>query len=53
MRGISSFFKGEFWVEFPSFLTIPDSRFPIPDSRFPIPDSLKIFLQNFSKYAII
>ncbi|WP_236504752.1 hypothetical protein, partial [Tychonema sp. BBK16] len=23
----------------PSFLVIPDSRFPIPDSRFPIPDS--------------
>ncbi|NEP64235.1 MAG: hypothetical protein F6K02_01850 [Moorea sp. SIO3A5] len=32
---------------------IPDSRFPIPDSRLPIPDSLKNFLQNFSKYAII
>ncbi|NEQ80875.1 MAG: hypothetical protein F6K26_11660 [Moorea sp. SIO2I5] len=46
MRGISSFFKGEFCVEFSPVLTIPDSRFPIPDS-------LKIFLQNFSKYAII
>ncbi|WP_293098455.1 hypothetical protein [Moorena sp. SIOASIH] len=40
-------------MEFPSFLTIPDSRLPTPDSRFPIPYSLKNFLQNFSKYAII
>ncbi|NEO81551.1 hypothetical protein [Moorena sp. SIO4G3] len=49
MRGISSFVKGEFCVEFSPVLTIPDSRFPIPDSRFPTPDSLKIFFTKLFK----